>query len=197
MSKPTQILAGIRILDFTQWLAGPQATRLMVDLGAEVIKVELPPKGEHSRHIRIVPKDGKDGAIPSYFTMHNRGKKSICVDVKTPEGQAIIKDLIKKCDVLFENFTPGIMAHYGLTYDDVSQINPSIVMCSVSTYGQEGPYSRRIGNDLVALAAGGILHMMGKPDGYPAYPASAIGDHMGALNAFGSICAALFHRGRT
>jgi CoA:oxalate CoA-transferase len=169
----------------------------MVDLGAEVIKVELPPKGEHSRHIRIVPKDGKDGAIPSYFTMHNRGKKSLCVDVKTPEGQAVIKDLIKKCDVLFENFTPGIMAHYGLTYDVVSQINTSIVMCSVSTYGQEGPYSRRIGNDLVALAAGGILHMMGEPDGYPAYPASAIGDHIGALNAFGSICAALFHRART
>ena len=197
MSKPTQILADIRILDFTQWLAGPQATRLMVDLGAEVIKVELPPKGEHSRHMRIVPKDGKDGAIPTYFTMHNRGKKSICVDVKTPEGQTVIKDLIKKCDVLFENFTPGIMAHYGLTYDVVSQINPSIVMCSVSTYGQEGPYSRRIGNDLVALAAGGILHMMGEPDGYPAYPASAIGDHIGALNAFGSICAALFHRERT
>ena len=197
MSKPTQILADIRILDFTQWLAGPQATRLMVDLGAEVIKVELPPKGEHSRHMRIVPKDGKDGAIPTYFTMHNRGKKSICVDVKTPEGQTVIKDLIKKCDVLFENFTPGIMAHYGLTYDVVSQINPSIVMCSVSTYGQEGPYSRRIGNDLVALAAGGILHMMGEPDGYPAYPGSAIGDHIGALNAFGSICAALFHRERT
>jgi CoA:oxalate CoA-transferase len=197
MSKPVHILDGIRILDFTQWLAGPQATRLMVDLGAEAIKVELPPKGEHSRHIRIVPKDGKDGALPSYFTMHNRGKKSICVDVKSPEGQEVIKDLIKKCDVLFENFTPGIMAHYGLTYDVVSQINPRIIMCSVSTYGQEGPYSRRIGNDLVALAAGGILHMMGEPEGYPAYPASAIGDHMGALNAFGSICAALFHRERT
>jgi len=125
MPHPTQILEGIRILDFTQWLAGPQATRLMVDLGAEIIKVELPPKGEHSRHIRIVPKDGKDGAIPSYFIMHNRGKKSLCVDVKTPEGQEVIKDLIKVVDVLFENFTPGIMAHYGLTYDMVSQINQS------------------------------------------------------------------------
>jgi len=197
MARPTQIFAGIRILDFTQWLAGPQATRLMVDLGAEVIKVELPPKGEHSRNIRIVPKDGKDGATPSYFIMHNRGKKSLCVDVKTPEGQAVIKDLIKVSDVLFENFTPGIMAHYGLTYDVVSQINPRIIMCSVSTYGQAGPYAQRIGNDLVALAAGGILHMMGEPDGYPAYPGSAIGDHMGALNAFGSICAALFHRERT
>ena len=197
MPRPTRILEGVRILDFTQWLAGPQATRLMVDLGAEVIKVELPPKGEHSRHIRIVPKDGKDGATPSYFIMHNRGKKSLCIDVKTPEGQAVIKDLIKVSDVLFENFTPGIMAHYGLTYDVVSQINPRIIMCSVSTYGQTGPYSRRIGNDLVALAAGGMLHMLGEPDGYPAYPASAIGDHLGALNAFGSICAALFYRERT
>lgn len=197
MTAPKQILEGIRILDFTQWLAGPQATRLMVDLGAEVIKIELPPKGEHSRNIRIVPKDGKDGATPSYFIMHNRGKKSLCVDVKTPEGQDVIKDLIKVSDVLFENFTPGIMAHYGLTYDVVSQVNPRIIMCSVSTYGQSGPYAQRIGNDLVALAAGGILHMMGEPDGYPAYPASAIGDHMGALNAFGAICAALFHRERT
>jgi CoA:oxalate CoA-transferase len=117
--------------------------------------------------------------------------------VKTPDGQVVIKDLLKASDVLFENFTPGIMAHYGLTYDVVSQINPRIIMCSVSTYGQTGPYAQRIGNDLVALAAGGILHMMGEPDGYPAYPGSAIGDHMGALNAFGAICAALFHRERT
>ena len=197
MTEHTQILEGVRILDLTQWLAGPQATRLMVDLGAEVIKVELPPKGEHSRHIRIVPKDGKDGATPSYFIMHNRGKKSLCVDIKTPAGQAVIKDLVKHCDVLFENFTPGIMQRYGLTYDSLSAINPSLVMCSVSTYGQTGPYSRRIGNDLVALAAGGLLHLVGEPDGYPAYPASAIGDHMTALNAFGAIMAALFHRQRT
>ena len=197
MTEHTQILEGVRILDLTQWLAGPQATRLMVDLGAEVIKVELPPKGEHSRHIRIVPKDGKDGATPSYFIMHNRGKKSLCVDIKTPAGQAVIKDLVPHCDVVFENFTPGIMERYGLTYESLSAINPSLVMCSVSTYGQTGPYSRRIGNDLVALAAGGLLHLVGEPDGYPAYPASAIGDHMTALNAFGAIMAALFHRQRT
>ncbi len=197
MSTPKQILEGIRILDLTQWLAGPQATRLMVDLGAEVIKVELPPKGEHSRHIRIVPKDGRDGATPSYFIMHNRGKKSICVDIKTFAGQEVIRDLIKSSDVLFENFTPGIMANYGFTYESVSRINPKIIMCSVSTYGQAGPHSRRIGNDLVALAVGGVLHMVGDPDGYPAYPGSAIGDHMAALNAFGAIMAALFHRQRT
>ena len=166
----------------------------MVDLGAEVVKVELPPKGEHSRHIRIVPRDGKDGATPSYFIMHNRGKKSLCVDIKRPEGQAVIKDLVQHSDVLFENFTPGIMERYGLTYEHVSKVNPRIVMCSVSTYGQTGRYARRIGNDLVALAAGGLLHLVGEPDGYPAYPASAIGDHMTALNAFGAIMAALFHR---
>jgi len=197
MSTPKQILEGIRILDLTQWLAGPQATRLMVDLGAEVIKVELPPKGEHSRHIRIVPKDGRDGATPSYFIMHNRGKKSICVDIKTPAGQEVIQDLIRSSDVLFENFTPGIMANYGFTYESVLHLNPKIIMCSVSTYGQTGPHSRRIGNDLVALAVGGVLHMVGDPDGYPAYPGSAIGDHMAALNAFGAIMAALFHRQRT
>lgn len=197
MSTPKQILEGIRILDLTQWLAGPQATRLMVDLGAEVIKVELPPKGEHSRHIRIVPKDGRDGATPSYFIMHNRGKKSICVDIKTPAGQEVIQDLIRSSDVLFENFTPGIMANYGFTYESVLHLNPKIIMCSVSTYGQIGPHSRRIGNDLVALAVGGVLHMVGDPDGYPAYPGSAIGDHMAALNAFGAIMAALFHRQRT
>ena len=197
MTKPTQILEGVRILDLTQWLAGPQATRLMVDLGAEVVKVELPPKGEHSRHIRIVPRDGKDGATPSYFIMHNRGKKSLCVDIKRPAGQAVIKDLVQHSDVLFENFTPGIMERYGLTYEHVSKVNPRIVMCSVSTYGQTGRYARRIGNDLVALAAGGLLHLVGEPDGYPAYPASAIGDHMTALNAFGAIMAALFHRERT
>ncbi len=197
MPQTKQILEGVRILDLTQWLAGPQATRLMVDLGAEVVKVELPPKGEHSRHIRIVPKDGKDGATPSYFIMHNRGKKSLCVDIKTADGQAVIKDLVKHCDVLFQNFTPGIMARYGLDYAEVSKVNPKIIMCSVSTYGQEGPLSERVGNDLVALAAGGLLHLVGDPEGYPAYPASAIGDHMTALNAFGSIMAALFHRQRT
>ena len=197
MAGQQQILEGIRVLDFTQWLAGPQATRLMVDLGAEVIKVELPPRGEHSRHIRIVPKDGKDGATPSYFVMHNRGKKSLGVDVKTPQGRALIKQLVKNVDVVFENFTPGIMASYGLSYDELSAINPALIMCSVSTYGQTGPYSRRIGNDLVALGVGGFLHMIGEPDDYPAYPGSAVGDHMAALNAFGAISAALFHRERT
>lgn len=192
-----KIFDGIRILDVTQYLAGPVAARLFVDLGAEVIKVEPAPKGEGSRLLRIIATDGSKGAPGAYFSMHNRGKKCICIDFKRPEGAAIVRDLAKTADVFFQNYTPGVLARYGLGYEDIAGINPSIVMCSVSAYGQDSPYANRIGNDLVALAAGGLLHMMGEPDGHPVYPASAIADHMTAVNAFGAISAALFHRERT
>jgi crotonobetainyl-CoA:carnitine CoA-transferase CaiB-like acyl-CoA transferase len=129
--------------------------------------------------------------------MHNRGKKCVCIDFKRPEGAAILRDIAKTADVFFENYTPGVLQRYGLGYDAISAVNPNIVMCSVSTYGQDSPYRERIGNDLVALAAGGLLHMMGEPDQHPVYPASAIADHMTAVNAFGAISAALFHRHRT
>jgi crotonobetainyl-CoA:carnitine CoA-transferase CaiB-like acyl-CoA transferase len=129
--------------------------------------------------------------------MHNRGKKCICIDFKRPGGAAIVKDLARGADVFIENYTPGVLRRYGLSYETISAVNPNIVMCSISTYGQDSPYAERIGNDLVALAAGGMLHMMGEPDGHPMYPASAIADHMTAVNAFGAISAALFHRSRT
>ncbi len=192
-----KIFQGIRILDVTQYLAGPVAGRLFVDLGAEVIKVEPPPRGEGSRMLRFSANDGPKGSPAAYFAMHNRGKKCICIDFKRPEGAAILKDLVECADVFFQNYTPGVLDRYGLGYKDIAAVKPDIVMCSVSTYGQEGPYARRIGNDLVALAAGGLLHMMGEPDGHPVYPASAIADHMTAVNAFGAISAALFHRERT
>lgn len=191
------IFAGIRIMDVTQYLAGPVAARLFVDLGAEVIKIEPPPKGEGSRMLRFNTEDGGKGAPAAYFSMHNRGKKFVCIDFKRPEGAAIVKDLAKTADVFFQNYTPGVLKRYGLGYEEIAAVNPGIVMCSVSTYGQDGPYAQRIGNDLVALAAGGLLHMMGEPDGHPVYPASAIADHMTAVNAFGAISAALFHRERT
>jgi crotonobetainyl-CoA:carnitine CoA-transferase CaiB-like acyl-CoA transferase len=192
-----KIFEGIRILDVTQYLAGPVAARLFVDLGAEVIKVEPPTRGEGSRALRFAANDGGKGEAATYFAMHNRGKKCICIDFKRPAGAAILKDLARSSDVFFQNYTPGVLAKYGLGYADIAAVNPAIVMCSVSTYGQEGPYAQRIGNDLVALAAGGLLHMMGEPEGHPVYPASAIADHMTAVNAFGAISAALFHRQRT
>ncbi|MGH7916254.1 MAG: CaiB/BaiF CoA transferase family protein [Candidatus Binataceae bacterium] len=191
-----RIFEGIRIVDITQYLAGPVATRLLVDLGGEVLKVELPPFGEGSRRLRFTAQDGRDGA-PAYFAMHNRGKKCACIDFKQPAGAAIVKDLARNADVLLENYTPGVLQRYGLGYAAIAAVNPNIVMCSVSTYGQDSPFAARIGNDLVALAAGGLLHMMGEPDGHPVYPASAIADHLTAVNAFGAIAAALFHRQRT
>ena len=197
MASRKKIFEGVRILDVTQYLAGPVAARLFVDLGAEVIKVEPPPRGEGSRALRFSPNDGGQGAPGTYFAMHNRGKKCVCIDFKRPAGAAVLKDLARHADVFFQNYTPGVLERYGLGYTEIAAVNPQIVMCSVSTYGQEGPYAQRIGNDLVALAAGGLLHMMGEPDGHPVYPASAIADHMTAVNAFGAISAALFHRERT
>jgi len=197
MGSQKQIFNGVRVLDLTQWLAGPVATRLMADLGAEVLKVELPPFGEQSRRVRFGKNDGSRIAPSSYFAMQNRGKRGVCIDFKRPEGVAIVKEMASSCDVFFENFAPGVLARYGLDYEALSAVNPKIVMCSISTYGLTSPWRARIGNDLVGLAEGGLLHMMGEPDAAPAYPASAIADHMTALNAFGAISAALFHRERT
>jgi len=197
MASYKRIFEGVRIVDVTQYLAGPVATRLFADLGAEVIKVEPPPGGEGSRRLRFNADDGRKGAAGAYFAMHNRGKKCVCIDFKRPEGAMIVRDIAKNADVFFENYTPGVLRRYGLGYDQISAVNPNIVMCSVSTYGQTSPYAERIGNDLVALAAAGLLHMIGEPDQHPVYPASAIADHMTAVNAFGAISAALFHRQRT
>jgi CoA:oxalate CoA-transferase len=197
MASYKQIFEGVRIVDITQYIAGPVATRLFVDLGADVIKFELPPRGEPTRYVHFGPTDGSKDTPGLNFGMHNRGKRSVCVDFKRPEGAAIVKDIARTADVVIENYTPGILKRYGLDYQAISAVNPKIVMCSISTYGQDSPFAARIGNDLVALAVGGFLHMIGEPDGHPAYPASAIADHMTGVNAFGSISAALFHRERT
>ena len=166
MASHKRIFEGVRIIDVTQYLAGPVATRLFVDLGAEVIKVELPPGGEGSRRLRFSAGDGPKGAAPTYFAMHNRGKKCVCVDFKRPAGAAIVKDLAKSADVLIENYTPGVLARYGLSYAHVAAVNPNIVMCSVSTYGQDSPHAQRIGNDLVALR-GGRFSAHGGRAGWP------------------------------
>jgi CoA:oxalate CoA-transferase len=193
MTAYNSIFEGIRILDLSQYLAGPVATRLFVDLGAEVVKVELPPTGESSRLMKFTP----DDTPGSVFALHNRGKKCVCVDFRRPSGAIVIKDISREADVLIENFTPGILQRYGLDYPAIASVNPEIIMCSISTYGQNSPFAKRTGNDLVALAVGGMLSMIGEPDSCPMYPASAIADHMTALNAFGTVSAALFHRQRT
>ena len=134
MNQPKHVLDGYKVLDFTQIVAGPTCTLMLAEMGAEVIKVELAPAGDAARMGPVVV-NGRSG----YFVQHNRGKKDVCLDAKTPEGLTILKELVEKVDVLVENYAPGVIGRLGLGYDVVSQINPRLVMCSISAFGQTGP----------------------------------------------------------
>jgi crotonobetainyl-CoA:carnitine CoA-transferase CaiB-like acyl-CoA transferase len=191
-NAPIHMLDGYKVLDFTQAVAGPTATLMLAEMGAEVIKVELAPNGDPTRAIPLV-KNGRSG----YFVQHNRGKKGICVDVKNPEGLALIKGLIPQIDVLMENFAPGVIGRLGLDYETVKALNPRIVMCSLSAFGQTGPLANQPGFDTLGAAYAGIASMGGEADGPPYVPQAAIGDVSTGANAALAICAALLYRGRT
>jgi len=189
---PVQMLDGYKVLDFTQAVAGPTATLMLAEMGAEVIKVELAPNGDPTRTMPLV-KNGRSG----YFVQHNRGKKGICVDMKNPEGLALIKRLIPQVDVLMENFAPGVIGRLGLDYATVKALNPQIVMCSLSAFGQTGPLANEPGFDTLGAAYAGIASMGGEADGSPYVPQAAIGDVSTGAHAALGICAALLYRGRT
>jgi crotonobetainyl-CoA:carnitine CoA-transferase CaiB-like acyl-CoA transferase len=191
-NAPIHMLDGYKVLDFTQAVAGPTATLMLAEMGAEVVKVELMPNGDPTRAIPLV-KDGRSG----YFVQHNRGKKGICVDVKQPEGLALIKQLIRQVDVLTENFAPGVICRLGLDYETVKELNPRIVMCSLSAFGQTGPLANEPGFDTLGAAYAGITSMGGEADGPPYVPQAAIGDVSTGAHAALGICAALLYRGRT
>jgi crotonobetainyl-CoA:carnitine CoA-transferase CaiB-like acyl-CoA transferase len=165
MSTPKHILDGYRVLDFTQYLAGPTTTRFLAEISAEVIKVEIAPIGDYGRFIPYV-RDGRS----AFFVQQNRGEKSLCIDIKSPAGLALIKQMIPKADVLVENFSPGVMARMGLGYDAVTEINPRMIMCSVSTLGQGGPLANRPGFDMIGAAYAGVLEMLGYRDRPPIIP---------------------------
>src|SRR5580704_2160702 len=129
-----RMLEGYRILDFTQVLAGPTTTRYLGEMGAEVIKVEFAPKGDISRSVPYL-RDGRS----AYYVQQNRGKKSICLDLRNPAAAAIIKELIQRVDVLVENFAPGVIGRLGFGFTEAKNLNPKIIMCSISTFGQNGP----------------------------------------------------------
>jgi CoA:oxalate CoA-transferase len=191
MASGGAIFSGIRLIEFSQWVAGPMMAKMMADLGAEVIKLELPPAGDNMR-VPIV----KAGWGASFIS-ENRGKKSVCLNIKTAEGAAIARELIARADVFMENFTPGVVVKYGLGYEALRALNPRLIMCSISGFGQNGPDAHRPGNDLIAQAAGGLLNLVGNPDGPPLYPGVNIGDCTGGLSAFAAVSSALFHRERT
>ncbi len=186
------LLAGTTVLDFTQYLAGPTATRLMAELGADVIKVEQATGGDPARDIPFV-KDGRS----VYFIQQNRGKQSLCVDFKRPEGVELIKALIPKVDIVIDNYGPGVLEKRGLDYASLRETNPRLIACSVSIFGRQGPLSHLTGYDYIGQAYSGIMHMTGDPDGPPRFVGVAIADGIAGVNAFAALGYALLHRDRT
>ncbi|MFZ5654341.1 MAG: CaiB/BaiF CoA transferase family protein [Pseudomonadota bacterium] len=186
------ILAGYRILDFTQYLAGPSATRLMAEMGAEIIKVEMAPYGDPSRAFPY-----RRQKRSAYYIQQNRGKKSLCLDLKDARAQAVVRDLIGRCDVLIENYAPGVIGRLGFGWEQVRAINPRLVMCSISAFGQSGPLSHLSGFDYIAQAYAGVTSVIGEPDRPPSLPMLAIGDVTTGVHAACALGFALLDVHRT
>lgn len=185
-------LAGVRVLDFTRVLAGPAASLALADLGAEVIKIEPPGTGDETRTFPPIK-----GGESHYFLSVNRGKRSIVVDLKSPQGVALVKDLAAKCDIVVENYRPGVMDRLGLGYDALSAVNPKLIYCAISGYGQTGPLKDNPSFDIVLQAMSGALSMNGDPDGLPTKLGIPLGDLVGGINGPIGILAALYERERT
>ncbi|MEM7774951.1 MAG: CaiB/BaiF CoA-transferase family protein [Pseudomonadota bacterium] len=201
MSPP---LADVRVLDLSRILAGPLAGQYLADLGADVVKVERPGTGDDTRGwappYAVEPSDGDPG-LAAYYMCANRGKRSIAIDITKPEGAALVRKLAKWADVVLENFKVGGLAKYGLDYESLSAINPSLIYCSITGFGQDGPYAKRAGYDFLVQAMGGFMSVTGTPDGSPgAGPMKAgvaISDQMSGMNALTAVLAALYRRAKT
>ena len=183
------LFQGVKVLDFTNNLAGPVATLMLANFGAEVIKIERPGKGDDSRGFGT-----KVEGESVFFLGHNGGKKSIALEMKNPESMKIVRQLVSRVDVVVESFRPGVMTRLGLGYEDLKKINPQLILCSVSAFGQTGPYRALAGYDIIAQGMSGIMDVTGEADGPPIKVGSSIGDYVTGFNAFGAISAALYHR---
>jgi len=191
MDKP---LAGLKVVELARILAGPWAGQLLADLGAEVVKVERPGTGDDTRHWG--PPFAADGAS-AYFHSCNRGKSSVAVDLETAEGQARVRALAAEADVLIENFKVGGLARYGLDHPSLAALNPRLVYCSITGFGQTGPYSARAGYDFIIQGMGGAMSLTGEPDGAPQKSGIAYADLFTGLYAGVAILAALRERDRS
>jgi crotonobetainyl-CoA:carnitine CoA-transferase CaiB-like acyl-CoA transferase len=194
-------LSHIRVLDLSRVLAGPWAGQNLADLGAEVIKVERPKLGDDSRTYGppwIKDREGRDTRDSAYFTAANRGKRSVTVNLSQPQGQALVRELARVSDVLIENYKFGDLARYGLGYDDLKTLNPRLIYCSVTGFGQTGPYRERPGYDFMIQGMGGMMSVTGEPDGAPGGGPQRAGvpvaDIITGMYASIAICAALAHR---
>lgn len=194
-------LSHLRVLDLTRVLAGPWCTQTLGDLGADVIKVERPDTGDDTRAWGpswLVDGEGKETADSAYFSSCNRNKRSLTVDISKPEGQALLRELATKCDILVENYKLGDLKRYGLDYASLTAINPKLVYCSITAYGQDGPYAHRPGYDLLCQAEGGLMAINGHadvdkggPGGGPVKVVIAVTDVLSGLNATIAILAAV------
>ncbi len=197
-------LAGIRVLDLTRVLAGPWAAQNLADLGAEVIKIERPRKGDDSRAFGppwLKDAQGRDTGESAYFACANRGKKSLTLDLSHPQGQAIARELAARCDVLLENFKYGDLERYGLGYAQLKALNPGLIYCSVTGFGHSGPWRERPGYDFMIQGMGGLMSITGerddRPGGGPQKAGIPIADLITGMYASISVCAALAHRAKS
>ena len=193
-------LDGLRILDLSRILAGPTATQLLGDFGADIIKVERPDTGDDTRGWGppfVTDKDGQPTRESAYYLCANRNKRSIGVDIATAEGAATVRALLAHCDVMVENFKPDGLAKYGLDYASLCDEFPGLVYCSISGFGQTGPNRDKPGYDLLAQAYGGIMTLTGAPQGEPMKVAVGIADVMTGMYASNAILAALRHKDKT
>ncbi|MFZ9312662.1 MAG: CaiB/BaiF CoA transferase family protein [Burkholderiaceae bacterium] len=193
-------LAGLRVLDLSRILAGPSATQLLGDLGADVVKIEKPGEGDDTRKWGppFVPdQEGRPSSESAYYLCANRNKRSIEIDITTAEGQALIHALLAKADVFIENYKVGGLQAYGLAYAQIKSLYPKLVYCSITGFGQTGPYANRAGYDFLIQAMGGIMSVTGAPDGDPMKVGVGIADVMTGMYATVGILAALRHRDQT
>jgi len=186
-------LDGIRILDFTRMYGGPLGTMMLAELGADIIKVEIPIGGDAIRTTAPLT----EGQESYRFVALNRGKRGITLNLNSAEGQRICKELVGKCDVLIENFTPGVMKGYGLDYAKLKRHNPRLIYVSISGFGCTGPYRNRVAFDTIIQAMGGLISINGFPDSPPIKVGPAIADYLGGIFANIAILAALQYRSKT
>jgi crotonobetainyl-CoA:carnitine CoA-transferase CaiB-like acyl-CoA transferase len=197
-------LAGLRVFDLTRILAGPSCTQILGDLGADVIKIERAGAGDDTRKWGppyLKDADGKDTTESAYYLSINRNKRSVSLDLAQPEGQALAKKLIAKCDILIENFKVGDLAKFGLGYEQLKERFPRLIYCSITGFGQTGPYAPRAGYDMLAQGMGGIMSITGQPEGKPGSEPMKVGigitDLMTGLYAAVAMLSALRHRDAT
>ena len=193
-------LSGFRVLDLSRILAGPWASQMLADLGAEVIKIERPGSGDDTRGWGppyMPDQSGNATSEAAYFHAANRGKQSVCIDMSQPAGQQLIQQLAAHCDVFIENFKVGGLKKYNLDYTSMQRINPGLVYCSITGFGQSGPYAERAGYDFMIQAMGGMMSVTGEADGQPMKIGVALADVLTGLYAANAIQAALIHQQKT